>query len=174
MEVHGSKRSSDERFEPRLPVDLLISEVAFGQHGVVGLRQLLDRGLSAPAVRHRVTAGRLHRVHAGVFAVGHAPLTFKGRYMAAVLACGEDSGLAHRSAADLRSLRHTARATIDVISPRRPGRKRAGIDAHTSATLLPRDIEKIDGIPCTIVARVVDPALARLATRSTSCGARSD
>jgi hypothetical protein len=40
MGVRGSKRSSDERFEPRIPLDVLVSELAFGQHGVVGLRQL--------------------------------------------------------------------------------------------------------------------------------------
>jgi hypothetical protein len=155
MPRRGSKRSSYERFEPPIPLDVLISELAFSQHGVVGLRQVLDLGLSAPAIRHRVTAGRLHRVHAGVFAVGHAPLTHRGRYMAAALACGSDSGLAHRSAADLRSLRYSSRSAIDVISPRRPGRKRAGIDAHTSSTLLPRDVEKVDGIPCTTVARTL-------------------
>ena len=74
--------------------------------------------------------------------------------MAAVLACGNDSGLSHRSCADKRNLRIDPSA-IDVISPRRPGRKRTGIDAHTSSTLLPRDIEKVEGIPCTTVARTL-------------------
>lgn len=30
-----------------------------------------------------------------------------------------------------------------------------GIDAHSSATLLPRDIETVDGIRCTTVARTL-------------------
>ena len=126
------------------------------QHGVIALWQLVELGLGASAVRDRVASGRLHRVHRGVFAVGHAPLTTNGRFMAAVLACGCESALSYRSCAHLRSLRQCARGLIDVTSPRRrAGRRLAGIDAHTSTTLLPRDIEIVDGIPCTTVARTL-------------------
>ncbi len=133
----------------------MIATIAAVQHGVVALEQLLALGLSSPALRHRVAAGRLHRVHTGVYAVGHAPLTLDGYYMAAVLACGEGSALSHRSSADKRGLRRTHRSAIDVITTRQGGRKRAGIDAHTSSSLLPRDIELVDGIPCTTVARTL-------------------
>ncbi|MEY2513937.1 MAG: hypothetical protein QOJ89_1295, partial [bacterium] len=133
----------------------MVAEEASHQHGVVSLAQLLEFGLSASAVRSRVACGRLHRIHEGVYAVGHTRLSRDGFYMAAVLACGEDCALSHRSSCDKRGLRHTARATVDVISPRRAGRGHAGIDAHTSSTLLARDIEKADGIPCTTVARTL-------------------
>jgi predicted transcriptional regulator of viral defense system len=136
------------------------------QHGVVALWQLLERGLSASAVRSRVAAGRLHRVHAGVYAVGHAPLTRDGWFMAAVLACGDDAALSHRSAAAKRGLRDSARGLIDVISPRQSGRRRKGIDAHTSATLLPRDVELVDGIRCTTVARTLLDLAAVLPRRA--------
>jgi predicted transcriptional regulator of viral defense system len=136
------------------------------QHGVVTLLQLVGLGLTARAVGYRVAAGRLHRVHDGVFAVGYPRLTREGHYMAAVLACGESSGLSHRSAADLRGMRRSSRKAIDVISSRRPGRKRAGIDAHTSSTLLPRDIEKVDGIRCTTVARTLLDLAAVLPRRA--------
>ena len=136
------------------------------QHGVVALWQLLDLGLSARAVRDRVASGALHRVHAGVYAVRHGRLTREGCYMAAVLACGLDCGLACRSAADLCGLRRTDRSGIDVISPRRAGRRRAGIDAHTSSTLLARDIEPVDGIPCTTVARTLLDLAAVLPRRA--------
>jgi hypothetical protein len=108
----------------------------------------------------------LHRVHAGVYAVGHAPLTRNGWYMAAVLACGRDSALSHRSAANKRGLRDTARGRIDVISPRQAGRGRAGIDAHTSATLIPCDVTRVDGIPCTTVARTLLDLAAVLPRRA--------
>ena len=75
--------------------------------------------------------------------------------MAAVLACGLDAALSHRSAANKRGMRQSSRTGIDVISPRRAGRRRNGIDAHTSSTLLPRDSDIIDGIPCTTVARTL-------------------
>ena len=155
METSRKKRSSGDRFQQHPPLDWLIAARSREQHGVIALWQLLDLGLSSSAVRHRVTVGRLHRIHAGVYAVGHARLTRDGCYMAAVLACGRGAALSHRSAADKRALRRTDRATIDVISPRQRGRGRAGIDAHTSTTLLPSDIEIVDGIPCTTVARTL-------------------
>ncbi|MEY2442753.1 MAG: hypothetical protein QOJ46_2179 [bacterium] len=134
---------------------MLIAELAALQHGVVALEQLLDIGLSARAVQHRVDAGRLHRIHRGVYAVGHARLTLDGRYMAAVLACRPDGALSHRSSAHKRGLRNSDRSKIDVITSRRAGRGLAGIDAHTSSTLLPRDIQVVDGIRCTSVARTL-------------------
>jgi hypothetical protein len=166
MADSGSKRSASERFEPLIPLERLIAERAALQFGVIALWQLLELGLSAAGVRHRVAAGRLHRVHAGVYAVGYARLTLQGRYMAAVLACGDESGLSHRSAAQHRSLRSNGRAAIDVISPGRSGRRRAGIDAHTSATLLPRDFEVVGGIRCTTVARTLLDLAAVLPRRA--------
>jgi predicted transcriptional regulator of viral defense system len=155
MEGSCSKRPHSVRFEHGLPLEALIAAWALAQHGVIALWQLIELGLSERAVRHRVAAGRLHRVHAGVYAVGHAPLTRDGWYMAAVLACGDDSALSHRSAADKRELRRTSRSAIDIITPRQAGRRRRGIDAHVAATLLPRDVEEVDGIRCTSVARTL-------------------
>jgi Transcriptional regulator, AbiEi antitoxin/Protein of unknown function (DUF559) len=155
MDERGGKRRHGGRFSPGTPLELTIARFADAQHGVIALSQLLALGLSASAVRSRVAAGRLHRVHAGVYAVGRARLTRDGCYMAAVLACGEDSALSHRSSADKRELYRSDRSKVDVMSPRRTGRGRPGIDAHTSLTLLPCDIEVVDGIPCTTVARTL-------------------
>ena len=94
-------------------------------------------------------------MHPGVYVVGHAPLTREGRFLAAVLACGPGAVLSHRSAAALRGLRPSSRSAIDVTSPRRAGRKRAGIDVHSGATLAEADVETVDGIPCTSVARTL-------------------
>ncbi len=152
--------------EPHPSLEWRIAARAEPQHGVVALWQLLELGLSARAVRNRVASGALHRVHAGVYAVRHGRLTREGRYMAAVLACGVDCGLSCRSAADLRGMRRSSRGAVEVVSPRRPGRKRAGIDAHTSSTLLPRDIKEVDGIPCTSVARTLLDLAAVLPRRA--------
>jgi hypothetical protein len=45
-------------------------------------------GLSEAAIRRRVRDGRLHRLHLGVYAVGHPGVPLEGRFLAAVLACG--------------------------------------------------------------------------------------
>src|SRR3954454_25412225 len=82
------------------PLDLALARLAARQHGVVALVQLLELGLSASAVRKRVAAGRLLRVHRGVYAVGHRLLTTEGHWMAAVLACGKQAVLSYHSAAE--------------------------------------------------------------------------
>ena len=62
---------------------------------------------ASAAMRSRIgsAAGRLHRIHRGVYAVGHGKLTLKGRWMAAVLACGPEAFLSHRAALALWDLR---------------------------------------------------------------------
>ena len=158
------------------PLDLAIAQIATSQHGVISLLQLVALGLTKNAVTERVRAGRLHRVHRGVYAVGHAVLSSKGRWMAAVLACGEGAVLSYRSAASLHGLhRGPGRSVIDVTSPTRAGRKRNGIAVH-AGSLAERDKTEVDGIPVTAVPRTlldlaelgpVDRAVERAVTLQT-------
>ena len=69
------------------------------QWGVVSRRQLSALGVSRDTADHWLRAGRLHRVHQGVYALGHAALRPEGQRLAAVLACGPGAVLSHRSAA---------------------------------------------------------------------------
>lgn len=106
-------------------------------------------------MHRRVAGGRLHRVHQGVYAVGHPLLTQRGRWMAAVLACGPEAVLSHRSAAALWELRQDGRGTVDVTAPGRRGRGPAGIDAHRFGSLRAADRASVAGIPCTSVPRTL-------------------
>jgi very-short-patch-repair endonuclease len=136
-------------------VDARIARLAAAQHGVFHLRQLELLGLCPRAVQKRAQAFRLHRVHRGVYSLVPATLlTRNGRYMAAVLACGPGAVLSHRSAAALAELRADNRSRIDVAVPRR-GLRRRDIDIHRTDTLAPDDVTRIDGIPCTSVARTL-------------------
>lgn len=81
--------------------DLVVARIAGRQHGVISYSQLRAAGMSQPVVSRRTTAGRLHRLHRGVYAVGHTRLSFEGRCMAAVLAFGESAAVSHFSAAAL-------------------------------------------------------------------------
>ncbi|MEA2156826.1 MAG: hypothetical protein QOE11_2966 [Solirubrobacteraceae bacterium] len=155
MEGSGAKRRHGRRFPPNPSIDREIAALAARQHGAVALRQLTDLGLADSTVRTRVARGRLHRVHHGVYAVGHPLLTYAGRCMAAVLACGPGAALSHRSAACHLGLRDDNRRTIDVTSPKRTGRMLDGITAHRGGTLTSGDIAAVDGIPTTTLARTL-------------------
>jgi hypothetical protein len=112
-------------------------------------------GLSETAVHKRVATGRLYRVHQGVYSVGHGLMTGRKRLMAAVLACGPDAVLSHRSAAALWGLRQNDRPSIDVTAPNRRGRIPNEIEAHRDGSLTPVDRTELHGIPCTTVARTL-------------------
>jgi very-short-patch-repair endonuclease len=96
--------------------------------------------------------GRLHRIHRGVYAVGHPNLTRNGHRMAAVLAYGPDAVLSHQSAAALLGIGHGSYKT-HVTTPHSK-RSRKGIQAHT-ARLHSEDVTVRDGIPVTSVARTI-------------------
>lgn len=112
-----------------------------------------------------MTAGRLHRVYRGVYAVGHPLLRREGRWTAAVLASGPGASLSYRSGAANLGLRDDNRSTIDVTSPNRTGRRIPGITVHSGATLLARDVETVDGIPTTTVARTLLDLAEAISTR---------
>lgn len=142
-------------------IDWLIAELADRQHGVVATWQLVALGLTHDDIRYRAKIGRLHRIYRGVCAVGHRNLTPKGHRMAAVLACGADAVLSHRSAAAHWGIGSPSYKT-DVTTPLAK-RSRNKIRAHT-ATLHEEDRTIHDGIPITSVARTILDLAAR-ATR---------
>lgn len=141
-------------------VDTLIAELAERQHGVVEHGQLVGLGLSDSAIGWRVAVGRLHRLHVGVYAVGHAKVSAAGRRLAAVLACGRGALISHQTAGDLWNVRPTASPRIHVTVPTTAGRRRPGIAVHRSRTLSAEHAATVDGIPVTTVSRT----LADLAT----------
>ena len=133
-----------------------IASLAGGQHGVVARWQLLRLGLSEGAIDRRLAAGRLHRLHRGVFAVGHTALRAEGRWMAAVLALGGDAVLSHATAAAAWDLRPLISGAIHVTVPGTAGRKRrAGIRLHRSRTLTPHETTTHRGIPVTTPRRTI-------------------
>ncbi len=157
-------------------MDAQIAALADRQHRVVGLSQLRELGLSARAVQHRAARGRLHRIHRGVYAVGRSKLTGHGHWMAAVLACGPDAALSHRSAAGLWGLRPDNRPKSDISLPSPSARAKQAIEVHRSGTLTGDDLTTTDGIPCTTVARtlvdlgdVVNPRAVERASSRMSC-----
>jgi putative AbiEi antitoxin of type IV toxin-antitoxin system/uncharacterized protein DUF559 len=138
------------------PLDAEIARLASQQHGVIATRQLAALGLARGGVARRAQAGRLHRLHRGVYAVGHSVLTVNGRRMAAVLAAGPGAALSHASAAALWEIRPTAATRIDVTVRSAGGRdKRPGLRIHRTPTLRADEITEHHGIRVTTVARTL-------------------
>jgi very-short-patch-repair endonuclease len=133
--------------------DHRLARLATTQHGVVSVAQLQALGLSNAAIYRRARAGRLHRIHRGVYAVGHRRLTPKARWLAAVLACGPTAVLSHRAALAFWDLRPRPRGPIDVTVVARGRRSPPGIRLHCVRALHPGDFVVLDAIPVTTVAR---------------------
>lgn len=136
------------------PVGHAVAAVAAGQHGVISIAQLMELGLSRHAVASWVLRGWLHRVHEGVYAVGHPSLTPKGVLMAAQLAYEPEGVLAFRSALVIWDYRHSAAAFPDVIVPR-SREKREGIRIHRPRNLEPQDVTTHDGFRVTTLNRTI-------------------
>jgi hypothetical protein len=132
-----------------------VAQIAARQHGTIRLAQLLWAGLSPDAITRRVKDGRLHRIHRGVYAVGHAGLSDKGRWLAAVYACGDGAGLSHLHCAEMYKVsRFPLPSLVDVVVPKQRVAGK-GVRAHESKTLQRGDITMLDRIPLTRVARML-------------------
>ncbi|MGN6256758.1 MAG: type IV toxin-antitoxin system AbiEi family antitoxin domain-containing protein [Solirubrobacterales bacterium] len=116
--------------------DARVAQIAERQHGVVTLEQLEEAGVTREAAYKRAKRGRLHRLHRGVYAVGHRAPSWRVRWMAAVLACGEGTVLSHHSAAALWELLRPIDGPIHVSVPTTAGRpNRKGIHLHRCSSL---------------------------------------
>jgi hypothetical protein len=104
--------------------DRSIADLAGRQHGVVGRTQLMRDGWSEQEIKWRTRAGRLHRVHAGVYSVAPRQLlTRQGWWMAAVLASGPEALLSHYTAAALWGIRGYSGGAVHVTVPTRAPRR---------------------------------------------------
>jgi very-short-patch-repair endonuclease len=122
------------------------------RYGVVARAALLSADVSARQIERRVERGVLHAVHRGVYAVGHTSLSREGRWLAAVLACGDGALLSHWSAAALWELVTHESADPHVTTDRR--RRPEGVCPHR-ARLTAADRAIRHGIPVTSVSRTL-------------------
>jgi very-short-patch-repair endonuclease len=136
--------------------DQVIARLAAKEHGVVAASQLAGAGLPDYTVTRRVRAGRLHRLHRGVYAVGHTRLTFEGRCTAAVLALGDGAAVSHWSAAAVWGMLQPHSGPIHVTVSGNGGRKRRrGITIHRSHSLTAGVTTLRHGIAVTKPARTL-------------------
>jgi very-short-patch-repair endonuclease len=145
--------------------DVVIAEIAAGQHGLVTRAQLLAAGHRGDALHRRVRRGQLRRLQQGVYQVGPvaAPLA---RIMAAVLASSGGRGAArdgavvsHHTAGWLWPLPGLMPGSptepVDVLVPGMARGRRPGVRAHRAGRLDPDENTRLEGIPLTTPARTL-------------------
>jgi very-short-patch-repair endonuclease len=153
--------------------------IAARKKGLITTTQLIATGMSSATITRRAKAGRLHRKHHGVYAVGRADLPIEGEFLAAALAIGEDAVVSHFGAAWLWGFWTTLpQPPFDVTVPRRV-RSRAAIRVHRVQTLARADRTWWRGVPVTTAARTLndlatvlrsDAAMKRAAHEAQSLG----
>jgi very-short-patch-repair endonuclease len=129
---------------------------------VIARRQLLELGLGPRRIERRIASGRLHPVWRGVYAVGRPLLDRRGRWMAAVLACGPDAALSHGSAAALWGFGTERGGLIDVSVPACRRSRLPGIRVHRRTEAILRDAAVHEGIPLTSPTRTLIDQATRL------------
>jgi putative AbiEi antitoxin of type IV toxin-antitoxin system/uncharacterized protein DUF559 len=134
--------------DPQTTPDARLARIAARRHGVVSREQLHAISFSDTMIRDRLASGRLHRLYRGVYSVGHTIIPREGRWLAAVMGCGDGAALSHRSAASLWGIRPSAAARIDITVPRTSGvRSSPAFVVHRPRR--PAETTRLDGIPVT-------------------------
>jgi predicted transcriptional regulator of viral defense system len=109
-----------------------IRRLAERQDGVISRTQLEQCGLSGTGVGRWVAAGRLLRIHRGVYALGHRAVGTRGRLAAALLHAGRGAALSHTTAAWWWQIIRHEPSQIHIVTPGRAG-SLPGVQVHRSA-----------------------------------------
>jgi very-short-patch-repair endonuclease len=136
-------------------VEHAIARIARRQDNVITGDQLRATGLGRGAVAHRVKARTIQRMHKNVYLLGPAPPTPMARARGAVMACGDDAVVSHRSAACLFGLLPDIAGDVEItVAGRNPG-DHPGIKLHRVTTLPRQDVTKVRGFKVTSIARTI-------------------
>jgi hypothetical protein len=130
-----------------------LARIADRQHGLVTRVQALRAGVSHRQLGTRLRSGALIIEYRGVYRVGHRAPSVEARYLAAVLACGENALLCGLAAGHLLGLLKGRPPPPEVVAPTQ--RRVPGLKTRHSRSLASRDGTTWRGIPVTTVPRTV-------------------
>lgn len=139
---------------PKTTIEHAIAAAASRADGLVTAAELCRLGATKRQIHRWSQAGRLHRLHRGVYAVGHVPHNIRTTYRAALLAAGcrsalgYSTSLAYRGVVDLRGMR----GELHIVVPRGGPRPPAGVTLHRVTNLEERHVDVVNGLRCTNVA----------------------
>src|SRR5215203_411960 len=126
-----------------------VADLATLQGGVVSLDQLRGQGVSKSLAAERAEAKELHRIHRGVYTVGHRAVSRQTILRAALLACGEGAVISHGTAAAFHRLWDKPPRLIDVTVPVEAGRKIDGVRCRRCRYPDPEEVVVVNGVAVT-------------------------
>jgi hypothetical protein len=125
------------------------------QHGLLTQPQAEESGIGRSSRHRRLESGRWELLYDGVYRVGGAPATLAQRRLAAVLAIGSLAAVSHRAAADVHGLWTSRPPVVEITTTDGLSPELDGVIVHRMADLHERWITRVDGVPCTTVARTL-------------------
>lgn len=132
-----------------------LTPVLHRQFGVFTTAQATACGLSRPTVLRLVDRDEALRLYRGVYAVTFLPDSWERRWMAGLLASGQDAAISHLAAAWLHGLEHTRtgrRPDLEITVPRLRRSRENGPRIHTATHLEPGDVVDLGPWQATDVA----------------------
>lgn len=143
-----------------------MARIASLQDGLITTAQLHAGGVRGNQVTRWVRRGHLHRLHKGVYAVGHTAISVRAWRRAALLAVGRDATLCLWSAGSQLGLSKWAPEVVHVAVSSGRVHDRTGIQVHHMRSLQPGDVALVDGLRCTTAARTLVDLAARKECRN--------
>jgi hypothetical protein len=128
---------------------------AADNHGVFRRAHARLCGLSRHEIEGRIELGMWKRLHHDVYIAAGAPLTWKGRVLAACWAGGFRAAASHRSAAALHKLAGGRKSLVEITCPRWRRAQHDGLVVHETKKLNGVDLAVLNGIPVTTPERTL-------------------
>ena len=144
-----------ERDRSTVRADVAVARLAARQHGVLSVDELRACGLSPKAISVRASNGRLHPLHRGVYAVGHANPSQDGCFLAAVKACGKGAVLGLHAAGMLTNTIRWEYRFPDVLVLGVSAPQHERINGHRTSYLPAHHLTTVRGIPVTTAERTL-------------------
>jgi hypothetical protein len=136
-------------------LDQRLAVFAEQNHGVFTTVHAQSLGMSPQTIKTRLESSRWVCLHESVYRIGGAPLTWKGRLLAACWAGGFRAVASHRSAAALYGLAGGRQDIAEITCPRWLRARHDGLVVHETKAPEPWDIHIVDGIPATSPERTL-------------------
>jgi len=136
-------------------LDHELALVAAANDGIITLADTRKIKMKKPQIDRRVISGAWAVVHAGVYRMAGAPITWRSELRAAASAAGEGAAISHRSAGAMCELPGGREDLIELSCLRWKRTITPGLVVHESRRLDERDITYIDGIPVTTPERTI-------------------